>query len=105
MQKIYFLLLDLLLLALTTSCGPKDIGTSATEEEPIRTSVSSAEQMRYPMFGSDRTQKMLFLNNQMDSMVVRQNVISHSLQRDGQAISPEDPRYRLIPKQPSPFRQ
>ena len=97
-----FLLLSLLL-SLLTACGPKEIGSAEEEEESIRTSVSAAEQMRYPMTGTDYNQRMLFLNNQMETMVARQRAITSTLTPQG--ISPEHPAYRAVPKQASPFRE
>ena len=95
----------LALFLLLSACGPKDIGQSLDEEEPIRTSVSSAEQMRYPVYGTDSNQKMLYLQNTMDSMVLRQSLISNTLKPQTGALSPEHPTYRAHPKQASPFRQ
>ena len=93
----------LALCLLLSACGPQDIGHSQDEEEPIRTSVSAAEQMRYPVYGTDSNQKMLYLNNTMDTMVLRQSLMNNALKPSG--ISPEHPSYRAHPKEASPFRQ
>ncbi|MCR5813624.1 MAG: chemotaxis protein [Desulfovibrio sp.] len=95
----------LALCLLLSACGPKDIGQSLEEEEPIRTSVSSAEQMRYPIYGTDGNQKMLYLNNTMDTMVLRQTLLHNALKPSAGGPSPEHPSYRAFPKQASPFRQ
>ena len=86
-----------------SACGPKDISTESNEDPPIRTSASTAEQMRYPFFGSDANQKMLYERNTIDNMVVRQHIISSSLH--DQSVSPENPTYRATPKEKSPFQQ
>ncbi len=100
-----FLLLAILLLV---SCGPRDIGSGSSEEEKITTSVSAAEQMRYPMYGADANQHMLFQANTMDTMVLKQNIMYQGLRppKEGTAtINPALPAYREHPKQPSPFRE
>ena len=98
------LLLFCLLPLLLNACGPKDIGNASLEEEPIHTSVSTAEQMRYPAFGSDAIQRQLFYDNKMQNMVARQNIMRSSLKHPA-ALSPEHPDYRAVPKEKSPFRQ
>ena len=93
-------------------CGPKDIGegTSDTASEPQ--GVSTADQLRYPVYGSGRTQRMLYWNSRPDVMANVQQWQRAQMQRAaGQsnalapAANPEDPQYRAVPRQRSPFRQ
>lgn len=102
-KKLFFpFLLAGPLAFLLVSCGPKDISTEI-EERSERTSVSTAEQMRFPHFGSDANQRMLFNVNRMDSMTARQRSIGAQIRASN--MSPEREEYRRTPKQQSPFRQ
>lgn len=101
-KKILGLLIGLTFML--AACGPKDIGQGEVEDPPQRTSVSNAEQMRYPHFGSDANQRMLFFHNKMDVMYTRQSMLESRL-KVGSELSPEHPNYRAVPKEPSPFRQ
>ena len=85
-----FLLAVCVLTALLAACGPKDIGTGTSEPDTMPAGVSGADSMRQPMTGNNSTQTMLYYFNRPDVM---------------QAISPEDPAYRAVPRQRSPFRQ
>ena len=102
-RSFQILLLSATFAGFLSACGPKDISTDFTEDEPIRTSVSTAEQMRFPHFGSDANQRMLFMQNRMDHMTVRQKVI-HSQIRNSFARGTDQP-VQPEPKQASPFRQ
>ncbi|MBO4369177.1 MAG: chemotaxis protein [Desulfovibrio sp.] len=109
-RRSFFLFCFCFFLVLTFlhGCGPKDIGNETVVEENTPTSVSAAEQMRYPMFGTDANQRMLFLNNKMDTMVLKQAIIRNAKTpgtTSPVSVSPEDPAYRAVPKQQSPFRQ
>lgn len=65
-----------------------------------------AEQMRQPMTGSNNTQRMLYYYNRPDIMEkVRNWRIDQFNRQMGVAPSPEDPAYRAVPRQPSPFRE
>lgn len=91
---------------LLTACGPKDIGTGTSEPDSVASGVSGADSMRQPLTGGNSTQAMLYYINQphvMQSMQRSQyNMYLHHMGRD---ISPEDPAYRAVPRQRSPFRQ
>ena len=95
-------ILPLLLLSLLAACGPKEIGLDSESTSSGETSVSVAEQMRYPLFGSGAKERMLYVNNKMDVMVERQNFMQSKL-KAGQ-VPPESPNYRAKPKERSPFR-
>ena len=67
---------------------------------------STAEQLRYPMTGAGNTQRMLYYYNRPDVMSRMQDwQISRFNRLTGAQPSPEDPAYRAVPKQRSPFRQ
>ena len=103
--RLYIVFFCLLSCFYVGGCGPRDISQENSDYQvESRTSVSTAEQMRYPSFGSDANQRMLFLNNKMDVMTMRQNYINSQL-KDPHHLSPANPKYRAIPKEPSPFRQ
>ena len=77
MNTIIRRFLPVLLTALLCACGPREIsGVGETED---RESSSTAEQMRYPLYGTDATQRMLYRNNLASTMVYRQSVIENSL--------------------------
>ncbi|WP_297047006.1 chemotaxis protein [uncultured Desulfovibrio sp.] len=100
--------LGAVLLALALgACGPREIGTGSSEESMASGGgAPTAEMMRYPMTGSGARERMLYLSNRPDVM---QRVQDWNLQgyqrRMGVQPSPEDPAYRAVPKQRSPFRQ
>lgn len=60
--------------------------------------------MRLPMTGASNTQRMLYYYNRPEIM---QQMRSMQLSRYNRmlGISPEDPAYRSVPEQRSPFRQ
>lgn len=107
--KLCTLLCSLALAGLLAGCGPKDVGegTSAASETPPL-GVNAEDQMRYPITGTNRTQQLLYLQNRPDIMAntqqwrLRQFNAIHGLDKD---VSPEDPAYRAVPKQRSPFKQ
>lgn len=90
-------------------CGPKDIGagTSSESESPPQ-GVSVEDGLRYPMYGSGNTQRMLYYQNRPDVMTNVQQWRMMQFRRMngmGNAVNPEDPEYRAVPQQRSPFRQ
>lgn len=89
----------LILSILCAACGPKEITTF--EEEDTHSSISMAEQMRYPLYGQDRNQRMLYTNNLMNTMVFKQNYIQAKLAKS--TLDKEAEKARLIPKERSPF--
>lgn len=107
--KLCTLLCSLTLAGLLAACGPKDVGegTSVASEAPPL-GANAEDQMRYPITGSNRTQQLLYLQNRPDIMAntqqwrLRQFNAIHGLDKDA---SPEDPAYRAVPKQRSPFKQ
>ena len=87
-------------------CGPRDIGAGSSSDEERGAALSSAEQMRYPMTGTNNTQRKLYYNNQPDDMYRVQYCRINQFRRlTGGQPAPEDPTYRAVPKQRSPFRQ
>ena len=96
-----------LLLAGAAGCGPKEIGAGSSDEVVASGGgAPSAELMRYPMTGANARERMLYLQNRPDVMQQVQDWRLQSYQRRmGVQPSPEDPAYRAVPKQRSPFRQ
>lgn len=94
-------------LAALAACGPRDIGAGSSQESAgTGGGASSAELMRYPMTGANARERMLYLHNRPDVMQQVQDWRLQSYQRRmGVEPSPEDPAYRAVPKQRSPFRQ
>lgn len=87
-------------------CGPRDIGAGSSSDEERGAALSAAEQLRYPVTGTNNTQRMLYYYNRPDVMSrMRDWRISSFNRRAGAQPSPEDPAYRAAPKQRSPFRQ
>ncbi|MBD5607261.1 MAG: chemotaxis protein [Desulfovibrio sp.] len=99
-MKKFILILSLFLCA----CGPREIGGGRSPEPTNYGGASAADIMRYPMTGANRSEKMLYYYNKPEVMEsVQQANRENYLRRMG--ITPEDPAYREIPKQKSPFRQ
>ena len=104
-------LLPLLLAAAggMAGCGPKDVGEgSSARYESQPQGVSVEDQLRYPVYGSNNTQRMLYLQNRPDVMAnVQQWRMMQFRRVNGlePVTDPEDPQYRAVPKQRSPFRQ
>lgn len=91
---------------LLCACGPRDIGQGMAEPEASAGAggATTAELMRYPLTGANNTQKLLYYTNRPDVMEsVQKWRVKEFQQRLG--IQPEDPEYRAVPKQRSPFRQ
>ena len=90
------------------ACGPKDIGSGTASELPSDGPLTAAETMRRPMTGSGSTQHLLYHYNRpevMDELRERQRLHIIRMHGGRGEISPEDPEYRTMPKQRSPFRQ
>lgn len=94
-------------LAALPACGPREIGAgSSAESREAGGGAPSAELMRYPMTGASPRERMLYLNTRPDIVQQVQDWLLRSYQRMmGVQPSPEDPAYRAVPKQRSPFRQ
>lgn len=89
---------------LLPACGPKEIGQGITDYEGDQSGVDTAEMMRYPMTGAVPIQRKLYYANKADIVEnVRKWRLGEFNRRLG--INPEDPAYREIPKQRSPFKQ
>jgi len=90
-------------------CGPKDIGAgTSSDDESHPQGVSTEDQLRYPMFGSSSTQRMLYYQNRPETMVNMQQWQRQQMRHMNgldEAVDPSDPQYRAVPKQRSPFRQ
>ena len=90
-------------------CGPRDIGAgSSSESDSQPQGVSVEDQLRYPIYGSSNTQRMLYMQNRPDIMANTQQWRIEQFRRThglDNAADPEDPQYRAVPKQRSPFRQ
>ena len=101
-----FLLVICVLAALLAACGPKDIGTGTSEPDTVPAGVSGADSMRQPMTGNNSTQTMLYYFNRPDVMQsMQRSQFNMYMRHMGRDISPEDPSYRAVPRQRSPFRQ
>ncbi|MDE5831630.1 MAG: chemotaxis protein [Desulfovibrio sp.] len=89
---------------LLQGCGPREIGGGASPETDDYGGVSAVDAMRYPITGAKPTDKMFYYMNKPDVMArVQEATKARYLQSMG--ISPEDPAYREVPRQKSPFRQ
>ena len=105
-KKIITLLLAALLVLSLAACGPKDIGTGTSEPDTVPAGVSGADSMRQPMTGNNSTQTMLYYFNRPDVMQsMQRSQFNMYMRHMGRDISPEDPAYRAVPRQRSPFRQ
>lgn len=94
------------LLLLPAACGPRDIGAGTSEPDSRPVGISGADSMRQPMTGNNRTQTMLYYVNRPDVMQsMQRNQYNYMMHRMGRDLSPEDPAYRAVPRQRSPFRQ
>lgn len=107
-RKPLFIPFLLAVFCLAPGCGPRDIGagtSSDTDNQPQGVSVE--DQLRYPVYGSSNTQRMLYWQNRPDVMERVQQWNRMTLARpDGQAgVNSADPQYRAVPKERSPFRQ
>ena len=103
------ILCSLALAGLLSACGPKDIGAgTSSDNETAPLGISAEDHMRYPIMGASRTQQLLYLQNRPDIMAntqqwrMQQFNRIHGLDKD---VSPEDPAYRAVPRQRSPFPQ
>lgn len=105
-KNFAFHIYALLALIFVAGCGPKEIGEGSSYYAPIPQEASAADIMRYPVTGMNKTQKLLYWHNKPDVMESVQNWKLGLIRKHmGIAPSPEDPAYREIPKQRSPFRQ
>ncbi len=110
-KKTAICLLALLLTAAggMAGCGPKDIGEGSSDRYDSQPQgVSVEDQLRYPIYGSSNTQRMLYMQNRPDIMANMQQWRIQQFRRAqglDNAADPEDPQYRAVPKQRSPFRQ
>lgn len=96
----------LLLLLGLAACGPREIGEGSSQELSGPREASAVDTLRLPIPGANNTQKMLYWANKPDVMQNMQKWRNEKMRRVlGLAPSPEDPAYREIPKQRSPFRQ
>ena len=86
------------------SCGPGEIGGGRVQEPDDYGGASAVDAMRYPMTGANRSEKMLYYYNKPEVMErVQEARRDQYLRRMG--VSPENPAYREIPRQKSPFGQ
>lgn len=88
------------------ACGPKEIGEGSSFVGTDPPEASGAEMLRLPMSGANNTQKFLYWVNHPTVMQNVQNWQREKYLRSmGLKPNPEDPAYREVPKQRSPFRQ
>lgn len=100
-----FLLMAFVCMGLA-ACGPREIGHGYSEETGPGPDATAADQMRLPMTGANNTQRMLYYYNRPEIMQQVQSMrLSQYNRMMGVQPSPEDPFYRAMPKQRSPFRQ
>ncbi|SDF99549.1 chemotaxis protein [Desulfovibrio legallii] len=107
--RLRVLAVCLALPGLLWACGPKDVGTgTSTEAAGEPQGVSVEDQLRYPVYGSSNTQRMLYWQNRPDVMAQTQDWRARQFRRTeglDAAPGPADPAYRAVPRQSSPFRQ
>ncbi len=101
MEKFAALFFICLLLG---ACVPREVGQGMSSDlaSSSRDAIAS-DQMRLPMTGASRTEHMLYNFNRPETAASFHNMRDSLLR--SKAVSPEDPAYRAIPKQKSPFRQ
>lgn len=95
------------------ACGPKEIGEGSSSDAAGSYSAPSggghttaAEMMRYPMTGASPVERRLYYSTRPDIMErVQDWRLQQFRNQTGMQPSPEDPAYRAVPKQRSPFRQ
>ncbi len=88
------------------ACGPREIGEGTSHNTRLPPEATGADLLRFPMTGMDNNQKMLYWQNRPDVMAGMQKIRMREFRRRmGLAPEPEDPDYRSLPKQRSPFRQ
>lgn len=95
------------------ACGPKEIGEGSSSDAAGSYSARSggghttaAEMMRYPMTGASPVERRLYYSTRPDIMErVQDWRLQQFRNQTGMQPSPEDPAYRAVPKQRSPFRQ
>lgn len=91
---------------LLAGCGPREIGQDSSHMPEGEGRMQAAEQMRLPLTGSGRTEWLLYQYNRPEVVEnIRDWRINQFNRHIGQKPSPEDPAYREIPQQRSPFRQ
>lgn len=93
------------------ACGPKEVGEDMSDDYALSGShdrLSNAEAMRYPVTGAGNIQERLYHYNRPAVMENVQNWRLGQYRRMmgiAPETNPEDPAYRAVPKQKSPFRQ
>lgn len=106
MPKIAIMPVLFFVCALLCACGPKEIGEGSSYQPQTRQDAATAENMRYPLTGSSRTQQMLYYQSRPDVVQNYQIWKLHQFRRAmGVTQDPQDPAYREKPRQRSPFRQ
>lgn len=103
-------LLGCALCMLLAACGPKDIGTGTADTDTEPVGISTADALRLPMTGATPIQRRLYYQNRPDIMEQVQDYRSREFRRrfnalHGGPVNPEDPAYREVPQQRSPFKQ
>ncbi len=100
------LLALVLMLVPIYGCGPKEIGEGSSYRTPTPRDAAVAEDMRFPMTGTNNTQQKLYYYTRPDMVENYQGWQLRQYRRImGVAPNPEDPAWRETPKQRSPFRQ
>lgn len=105
MSKIA-IIFALMAAASVTACVPRGIGEGTSSEAAIAPEATGADLLRLPMTGMDNNQQMLYWQNRPDVMAsVQKFRLDQYRRRMGVEPLPEDPAYRELPRQRSPFRQ
>lgn len=88
------------------ACGPREIGQGTSYEAHVTPEATSADLLRQPITGMNPIQTRLYWQNHPEVMAMTQRQQADWIQRRfGRVLSPENPEYRAIPRQRSPFRQ
>lgn len=104
-KNLLFIIYILAFITLT-GCGPREIGQDTSYTPPVAGGKSTAEIMRYPMTGINRTQMMLYHQNRPEVMEMIRRVHESEFKRSmGIQADPEHESYRAVPREHSPFRQ
>lgn len=102
-SKMKYLLIFCLVLS---ACGPREIGVGTSDPAPVAPETAGIDALRMPVTGVSNTEKMLYWQNRPDIMENTQRWRQEQFRRYmGLKPDPENPAYREIPKQKSPFRQ
>lgn len=105
-MKYYVRVYILFCLIFLSACGPREIGQNSSSDKPLIPEATAADLLRLPITGMNNTQRLLYWQNRPEVMMTMQKLQTEQFRRRmGLTPSPDNPQYREIPRQRSPFRQ